>query len=102
MYNGIMNAESEIDWIQKEVLDQVDGVVENFTLLESGEKPLLEFSKVVVASILGKIDVAHALNIYRHLHKAGKLDDLDTKDRIQCLYDHFNDWIELELAKRYA
>jgi len=97
-----MNAESEIDWIQKEVLDQVDGAVESFTLLESGEKPLLEFSKVVVASIIGKIDVMHALNIYNHLHEAGKLDDLDTNDRIQCLYDYFNDWIELELAKRYA
>jgi len=97
-----MNAESEIDWIQKEVLDQVDGAVESFTLLESGEKPLLEFSRVVVASIIGKIDVAHALNIYHHLYETGKLDDLDTKDRIQCLYDHFNDWIELELAKRYA
>jgi len=94
-----MSPAADIEWIQQEVLDQVDVVVEQFTVYDPHK--LLDLSKVIVSSIIDKIDVAHALGMYYHI--AATKDTVSApEDRLQCVYDHFNDWIELELAKRYA
>jgi hypothetical protein len=90
----------QIDWIKQEIETQVDAGIENFTILESGEGKLLEFCKVVVNSIIGKIDVMHALDYYAYLQDTGELPP--GKDRITCLIEYFYKWIELELARRYA
>ena len=90
----------QIDWIKNEIETQVDAGLENFTLVESGEGKLLEFCKVVVNSVVGKIDVAHALDYYAYLQDTGEL--RPGKDRIACLTDYFYKWIELQLARRYA
>jgi hypothetical protein len=91
-----MNAAADIEWIQQEILDQVDAIVESFTVNDPVK--LLGCSKVIVASIVDKIDIKHALGMYYHI--TSSKDTLE--DRLQCVYDYFNDWIELELAKRYA
>ena len=96
MHNDVMNAAADMEWIQQEILHQVDAIVENFTA--NDPKKLLECSKVIVASIVDKIDVKHALGMYYHVADA----HTGNTDRLQCVYDHFNNWIELELAKRYA
>ena len=92
--------EEQIDWIKSEIESQVDAGIENFTILESGEGKLLEFCKVVVNAIVGKIDVAHALDYFYYLQDNGGLEP--GKDRLTDLHDYFYKWIELELAKRYA
>jgi hypothetical protein len=91
-----MTAAKDIEWIQQVILDQVDVIVENFTMNDPVK--LLECSKVVVSSVVDKIDIKHALGMYYHI--APCKDTLE--DRLQCVYDYFNNWIELELAKRYA
>jgi len=94
-----MNAAADMAWIQQEVLNQVDAVVENFTM--NDPQKLLDLSKVIVSSIVDKIDVAHVLGMYYHI--AATVDTVSApEDRLQCVYDYFNNWIELELAKRYA
>jgi len=94
-----MTAATDIEWIQQEILDQVNVIVENFTV--NDPLKLLECSKVVVSSVVDKIDIKHALGMYYHI--AATVDTLSApEDRLQCVYDYFNDWIELELAKRYA
>ena len=97
-----MTAISDIEWIQQEVLDQVDAVVENFTM--NDPQKLLECSKVIVSSIIDKIDVAHVLGIYYCIvdEAVDKETWVSSPDRLQCVYDYFNQWVELELAKRYA
>jgi hypothetical protein len=90
----------QIDWVKNEIMDQVDAGIENFTLIESGEGKVLEFCKVVVNSVVGKIDVAHALDYYGYLQDTGDL--RVGKDRIACLIEYFVQWVELELARRYA
>ena len=102
MYNSIMSSSTieQIDWIKSEIESQVDAGIENFTILESGEGRLLEFAKVVVNSVIGKIDVSHALDYYGYLQDTGVL--RPGKDRITCLIEYFVQWIELELATRYA
>ena len=92
--------EEQIDWIKNEIESQVDAGIEQFTILESGEGKLLEFCKVVVTSIIGKIDVAHALDYFYYLRDNGELEP--SKDRLTDLHDYFYKWIELELARRYA
>ena len=94
-----MTPASDIEWIQHEILHQVNAVVENFTM--NDPEKLLELSKVIVSSIVDKIDVKHALGMYYHI--AATEDTVPApEDRLQCVYDYFNEWIELELAKRYA
>ena len=102
MYNDVMSSpiEEQIDWVKSEIESQVDAGIENFAILESGEGKLLEFAKVVVNSVIGKIDVSHALDYYGYLQDTGEL--RTGKDRITCLTDYFYQWIELELARRYA
>ena len=97
-----MTAAADMQWIQQEILDQVDTVVENLTA--NDPKKLLECSKVIVSSIVDKIDVKHALGMYYHMveQAVDKNTWMSSADRLQCVYDHFNNWIELELAKRYA
>jgi hypothetical protein len=97
-----MSAASDMAWIQQEVLDQVDVAVEQFTVHDAHK--LLSLSKVIVSSIVNKIDVTHALGIYYHLVEQAidKNTWISSPDRLQCVYDYFNNWIELELAKRYA
>jgi len=92
--------EEQIDWVKQQIMDQVDAGIENFTILESGEGKLLEFCKVVVNSVVGKIDVSHALDYHGHLQDTGALQP--GKDRIVCLIEYFVQWVELELARRYA
>jgi len=101
-YNDTMTAATDMQWIQQEILHQVDTVVENFAA--NDPQKLLECSKVIVSSIVDKIDVKHALSMYYHIVKqaADKESWTSSPDRLQCVYDHFNNWIELELAKRYA
>jgi hypothetical protein len=97
-----MSAASDMAWIQQEILDQVDVAVEQFTVYDAHK--LLDLSKVIVSSIIDKIDVAHVLSMYYHIveQAADKESWVSSPDRLQCVYDYFNDWIELELAKRYA
>jgi hypothetical protein len=97
-----MTAAKDIEWIQQEILHQVDAIVENFTM--NDPQKLLECSKVIVSSIVDKIDVKHALGMYYHMveQAVDKNTWTSSPDRLQCIYDHFNAWIELELAKRYA
>jgi len=92
--------EEQIEWIKQQIVDQVDAGVEQFTVLESGDSKLLEFSRVVVDSIVGKIDVQHVLNYFYHLQDNGDLPM--GKDRIDCVSQYLYDWIALELARRYA
>jgi len=92
--------EEQIDWVKQQIMDQVDAGIENFTILESGDSKLLEFCQVVVNAIIGKIDVAHALDYFYYLQDNGALEP--SKDRLTALHDYFYKWIELELAKRYA
>ena len=80
----------------------MDSAIESFTLVESGEQKTLEFSKIAVESIVHKIDVYNALDMYYYLKESGELDHMESTDRMQCLFDYFYAWIELELAKRYA
>jgi hypothetical protein len=94
-----MTAATDIEWIQHEILDQVNVIVENFTV--NDPQKLLECSKVIVSSIVDKIDVKHALGMYYHI--VATQDTVSApEDRLQCVHDYFNHWIELELAKRYA
>ena len=93
-----------IDWMQQEILDQVNTAIEQFTLLESGEAKALVFCRIAVNSVIAKSTVEDIVDIYYHI--VGQLVDKESwtssPDRLQCVYDYFNDWIELELAKRYA
>ncbi|NBR26403.1 MAG: hypothetical protein EBU08_22000 [Micrococcales bacterium] len=90
---------AQIDWVKQHILDQVDAIVDNFTMNDPVK--LLQCSKVIVASVVDKIDIKHALDMYYHI--MATVDAVSApQDRLQCVYDHFNDWIELELAKRYA
>jgi hypothetical protein len=91
-----MTAAKDIEWIQQQILDQVNAIADNFTMNDPVK--LLECSKVVVSSVVDKIDIKHALGMYYHI--APCKDALE--DRLQCVYNYFNNWIELELAKRYA
>lgn len=88
--------EEQIDWVKQQIMDQVDAGIENFTL----DGKVLEFAKVVVNSVVGKIDVSHALDYYGYLQDTGEL--RPGKDRITCLIEYFIQWVELELARRYA
>ena len=93
-----MDTCKQIDWLKQQILDQVDAGMENFTM----EERVLQFAKVVVNSCMGRIDVMHALDMHDHLHDIGALDNIKCKDRLQCLYEYFFQWVELELAVRYA
>jgi hypothetical protein len=97
-----MSIAEQIDWLKQHMLDQVDAAIESFTLVESGEEKTLTFSKVVVDSIINKIDVYNALDMYSYLQENGELEHIESTDRIQSLLDYFYAWIELELATRYA
>lgn len=88
--------QEQIDWVKQQIMDQVDAGIENFTL----DGKVLEFAKVVVNSVVGKIDVSHALDYYAYLQDTGDL--RVGKDRIACLIEYFVQWVELELATRYA
>jgi hypothetical protein len=92
----------QIQCIQDKIVEQVDAAIENFTLIESGEQKTLAFSKVVVESIVNKMDVYNALDCYYYLQENGELNHIECTDRIQSLMHYFCAWIELELAKRYA
>jgi len=86
--------------VQQHILDQVDAMVDNFAANDPVK--LLECSQVIVASVVDRMDVQHALGIYYHLVAQAEDKWMPSADRLQCIYDHFNDWIALELAKRYA
>jgi hypothetical protein len=94
--------DSQIEWIKDRIKEQVDSAIESFTLVESGEEKTLEFSKIVVESIIHKIDVYNALDMHAYLQENGELNHIESTDRIQSLFDYFYAWIELELATRYA
>ena len=104
MHNDMMSSSTmeQIDWIKDKIVEQVDAAIENFTLIESGEQKTVAFSKVVVESIIHKIDVYNALDLYYYLKESGELNHIECTDRIQSLLDYFYAWIELELATRYA
>ena len=79
-------------------MDQVDAVLENFAVHDDAK--LLQLADIIIESTMGKVDVAHALHMHDHLLDTGAMDA--GPDRMQCLHAYFHDWIELELAKRYA
>ena len=92
--------EVQIDNVKKDIQSQVDEAIEKFTILESGEGKLLEFTKVVVDSVMCRLLVGDALDYFYHLQDIGEI--RPGKDRIVCLQEYFYNWIELELARRYA
>ena len=102
MHNDHMSAATDMAWIQQEIMHQVDVIVDNFAVNDPAK--LLQCSQVIVASIVDKIDIKHALGMYYHLvsQAAHAEKHMSSADRLQCIYDHFNAWVELELAKRYA
>jgi len=97
-------AEINADWMKQEILDQVNTAIEQFTLLESGEAKALEFCRIAVNSVIAKSTVEDTMDIYYHIveQAVDKETWVSSPDRLQCVYDYFNHWIELELAKRYA
>ena len=95
-----MNATMHSAWIQQQILDQVDAALENFTMHDPHK--LLELSRVIVVSVINKIDASHALHCYHHLQHTGQLQHDASANWMQCLHDHFNHCTELELATRYA
>ena len=102
MHNDVMSIMMQMDWIKQCIMDQVDAQAE---LLQSNDPDkLLACSQVIVSAIIDKIDVAHVLGIYYHIveQAVDKETWVTSADRLQCVYDHFNQWIELELATRYA
>jgi hypothetical protein len=103
MHNDIMSSRAEIntDWMKQEILDQVNAAMEQFTLLESGEAKALEFCKVAVNSVIAKCTVEDVVDMYYHIMSTQDAISAP-EDRLQCVHDYFNHWIELELAKRYA
>jgi len=101
--NMSSRAEINVQWIEKEILSQLDAAIEQFTLLESGEEKTLKYCKVVVNSVISKLVVEDALDMYYHLFgDIGETASDASVDRIQSVMDHFCGWIELELSKRYA
>jgi len=90
--------------MQQEILHQTDAAIAQFTLLESGEHKTLQFCKIAVNSVIAKLTVEDALDIYYYIvgQAVDKESWTSSADRLQCVYDYFNDWIELELATRYA
>lgn len=102
MHNDQMNAaiEAQINWVKQHIMDQVDAGMENFAIAEAGEVKLLEFTRVVVDAIVGKMDVQHAVCYCHHLQLHGALDS--SLDQLTALHHYFYDWIELQLATRYA
>ena len=92
--------EEQIIWVKQQILDQVDAGMEHLEIMEDEEGKVLEFCKEVVNTVVGKIDVCHALDYYGHLQDTGEL--RPGKDRIACLIEYFIQCIELELATRYA
>lgn len=95
-------AQEQVAWIQQEILDQVNAAMEQFTLMESSDDKVLQFARVVVQSVVNRIDVVNVLGIHYHLKDTGELNHIACADRIQSLYDYFYAWITLELATRYA
>ena len=94
--------DSQIQWIKDRIAEQVDAAIESFALVESGEEKTLTFSKVVVDSIMHKMDVHNALDMHAYLQENGELVHIESTDRIKSLLNYFYAWIELELATRYA
>jgi hypothetical protein len=97
-------AEVNADWMKQEILSQVDAAIAQFTLLESGETKALQFCKVAVNSVIAKSTVEDIVDIYYYIveQAVDKESWVTSPDRLQCVYDYFNAWVELELAKRYA
>ena len=98
----MMSIIMQMDWIKQCIMDQVDAQAE---LLNSNDpEKLLQCSHIIVSDIIGKIDVHHVLLMYHHLVTQAACTEtwVTSADRLQCIYDHFNAWIELELATRYA
>ena len=92
--------EEQIDWVKQQIMDQVDAGMEHLEIMEDEEGKVLEFCKEVVNSVVGKIDVSHALDYYGYLQDTGDL--RPGKDRIACLLEYLYKCTELELATRYA
>ena len=89
-------------WIKDRIVEQVDAAMEHFTLMESGEQNTVAFSKVVVESIIHKMDVHNALNMHCYLKEHGELVHIKCTDRIQSVMHYFHAWLSLQLAMRYA
>lgn len=92
--------EEQIIWVKQQIMDQIDAGMEHLEIMEDEEGKVLEFCKEVVNTVVGKIDVCHALDYYGHLQDTGEL--RPGKDRIACLTNYLYKCIELELATRYA
>jgi len=92
--------DTQINWLKKDIKDQVDVGIEEFSVVESGEGKLLEFVNIVVESTINRLKVSDALDCFYYLQDIGEL--RPGKDRIVCLNEYFIDWVGLELAKQYA
>ena len=93
-----MSIAEQIDWLKQHMLDQVDAGMAGFTI----ESQVLQFARVVVNACVGKMDVQHALDMHDHLQETGALQNMPCTDRLQHVYDYYHQWMELELATRYA
>jgi hypothetical protein len=90
----------QIAWTLEHICAQVQSAVDTIPLCT--DAAVQAFALATVHRVVGAMDVTHALLYYTHLQDTGALHDICSKDRIQCLFDHFYACAELELATRYA
>lgn len=97
-----MTPAEDMAWMKQLILNQVDLVVQGMEC--NDPEQLLQSCKAIVRRTIGHMDVSHALGMYYHIvaQAANQETHVSGTDRLQHVYDHFNCWIELELAKRYA
>jgi type IV secretory pathway VirD2 relaxase len=99
-----MNATQEFDRIKMDIMAQIDMGINNFTLKEAGDEKVLEFSKMIVRTAVGRLTV-NAVNELHPLIVEKSVEDkikISKTDRVQAVLDYLRTWAELELAKRYA
>ena len=99
-----MTPASDIEWIKETIMRQVDTSIERLGIQASGDAKLMDHGKAVASQLISKIDVSTVLGMYYHIveQSIDKETWTSSPDRLQCVYDYFNQWVELELAKRYA
>jgi hypothetical protein len=97
-----MDTHAQIQWVQQEIMDQIDAHMQHGDIAESGPHAVLAFAHETVHHCIGKIDVQHAMCMHAHLQDTGALHHITDHDRMLALFTYFNDWVSLALAKRYA
>jgi hypothetical protein len=87
-----------------DIMAQIDMGINNFTLKEAGDEKLLEFSKMIVRTAVGRLTVNTIESIHPFIVEQSTLENIKVSktDRTQAVLDYLRSWAELELAKRYA